>query len=514
LAERGVEALSNVRFDTSENAIRLEDAGQPGSVTWRLVSPYVFVGGKATAGVQLGAGASAAWRYSAEGDSWQTVAEISEDGHRTLEASIDDIVSPRGHPTYEFRLQLVLTGDAQATEVAMESDIQTSVLSLPELEVGTNPVLYTDDNEGERDVRITHQWLERAEWHPPSSPAEAIRPNDGATVAGTRVSFEWSAAEAPDGDSIVDYHFELSRHADMRWPLSPNFERLTSLTASRGKPEWTVPYVGLLNPNTAYYWRVRAKDAKGVWGPWSATFEFQARAPGVPLDLRLEPNETGSLVLHWCANPQGDKASSYKVYGSNEKGFSASDTPYPVFRGRGFCQTMDQFEGKPANAPDAGLIETSSNLLTTLRQTHLPVVGPELDMPNANCAYYRVVAVSEAGIESGPSDYAEVRRPFIWNHPNPIASVGEPYQWEPALVRSIGDLRCRRSKKSSYNAAFWDREEHGFVNKSLPPGLSQDPVTGMISGRPTEAGEFELSFVVSDQFGKTREFSFAIRVES
>jgi hypothetical protein len=362
-------------------------------------------------------------------------------------------------------------------------------------------------------VRVVHQWLERTDWHPPSPPAEAISPRDGETVAGTLVSFQWSAAEDPDGDQIADYHFELSRHADMRWPLSPNFEKLTSLTASGGKPEWTVPYVGLLNPNTTYYWRVRAQDAKGVWGTWSETFKFQARAPGVPLDLRLEPNQSGGLVLQWRANPQGEKASRYKVYASNEKGFSASDVEYLVFRGKGFCQTMEQFESKAAGAPDAGLVKTPPNLLATVCETQLRVVGHELDLPKANCAYYRVVAVDEAGMESGPSDYAEVPRPFIWNRPNSNAKVGEPYQWKPEVIRSIGDLRCRRSKTSSYNAAFWDREEFKFDPASLPPGLAQDPDTGVVSGDPTEAGEFELEFAVSDQFGKTGDFSYAIQVE-
>ena len=42
------------------------------------------------------------------------------------------------------------------------------------------------------------------------------------------------------------------------------------------------------------------------------------------------------------------------------------------------------------------------------------------------------------------------------------------------FIRSIGDLRCRASRKSSYNAAFWDREEVSLTAAGLPEGLSLD----------------------------------------
>jgi len=93
-------------------------------------------------------------------------------------------------------------------------------------------------------------------------------------VAGSQITFRWVPATDPDDDHIVDYHFELSEYPDMRWLFSPNFEKLISRTASRGRAEWTVPYVGLLNPGTNYYWRVRACDENKVWGPWSRPSSF------------------------------------------------------------------------------------------------------------------------------------------------------------------------------------------------------------------------------------------------
>jgi len=137
-------------------------------------------------------------------------------------------------------------------------------------------------------------------------------------------------------DAIADYHFELSEHADMRWPLSPNFEKLLSRTAFRGKARWTVPYVGLLNPDTAYYWRVRARD---------------------------------------------------------EKGFTASDIERQVFRGKGFVRSMEEYEKKRNDAPDAGMVKTPANLIARAAEPSLRVVGADLKLPSTNKAFYRVVAI-------------------------------------------------------------------------------------------------------------------------
>lgn len=163
---------------------------------------------------------------------------------------------------------------------------------------------------------------------------------------------------------------------------------------------------------------------------------------------------------------------------------------------------MEEYENKSSDAADAGMVTTASNLIARVSDTSLRVVGPELDPPNTNRAYYRVVAVDDTGYCSGPSDYVEVPRPFIVTPARQEAKLGQPYHHKLRVIRSIGDLRCRRSDRSSYNAAFWDREVHTFTPVNMPPGLSLDAKAGIIKGTLQKTGTFDVAVDVSDQFGK------------
>src|SRR5262249_28752925 len=153
-------------------------------------------------------------------------------------------------------------------------DLQMAPLALPAMSVGENKFVYTDQSPGGRKVRITHEWVERSASRPPEAPPAPVFPAERGETEGTNLVFKWTAPSNPDGDPISDYHFELSDRQDMKWPLSTNFSKLISHTADRGKAQYSLPQDGLLVPDRQYYWRVRAKNEKGVWGPWSSTWSF------------------------------------------------------------------------------------------------------------------------------------------------------------------------------------------------------------------------------------------------
>ncbi|HUT33932.1 MAG TPA: hypothetical protein VNE39_10645 [Planctomycetota bacterium] len=436
------------------------EEGKTGTIVWAIRSPYVFVGGRLEA-----EGADAKLELSWDGKSW-----------REAGGSLDALFPPGGPARYECQLRCQLAGAARLKRLAIVADVQMAPPSLPAMGVGQNTFVYTDQSSGERKVRITHEWVERSASKPPEPPPSAISPPDGGESNGTDVVFEWTPPKDPDGDKIADYHFELSARADMRWPLSMSFYKLISRTADKGKAQYALPHPGLLTPDRKYYWRVRAKNGKGVWGAWSRTWSFTPRGTAPPVDVALDFDQNrGVGTLRWKPNPAGRRPTKYRVYGSDEKGFSVSDEPYQVNVGI----SKELASPFPANF----MCETPA--------TELAVVGMDVRQPNANKAFYRVVAVDEQGKRSGPSDYAAAPRPFLFSTPPAAAKVGAEYRYQPVAIRSLGDLRMR-VVGGKETVSFWDIEKPRFALQKGPAWLKSDNATGALSGTPDAPGKAEV----------------------
>jgi hypothetical protein len=293
------------------------------------------------------------------------------------------------------------------------------------------------------------------------------------------VVFQWQPAVDPDGDAIDDYHFELSPRADLKWPLSMTFAKLISRTRDAGSAQYTLRAPGELNPDTRYFWHVRAKDSQGVWGPWSETWSFTPRGPAPPLSVTLQFDREKELgVLRWQKNPLGRKPVTYRVYASDEKGFSISDEPYRVL----------------ASGADGDLFP--ANFLVETPATELTVVGAGLELTGANRAFYRVVAVDESGHRSGPSDYAAAPRPLIHSNPVTVARAGAEYRYDVLAIHSLGDLRTRTVNGKAIEN-YWDVEKPRFRLEQGPAWLSVDESTGRMSGKPDRPGRSEVTVAVT-----------------
>jgi hypothetical protein len=453
-------AASVTGVQTKEGEL-IAEGGKTGTVVWLIRSPYVLVGGRLET---QGSGAKFA---------------LSWDGKVWLEAgpNLDKFFPPAGPARYEYRLRCELAAGAHLRHLGIVNDLQMAPLALPAMVVGDNHFVYTDQSPGERQVRITHDWVERSASRPPDAPATPIFPPDQGEAEGTQLVFRWPAPTNADGDGIADYHFELSERPDMRWPLSPTFYKLISKTADRGKAQYTLPHGGLLAVDRPYYWHVRAKNAQGVWGPWSATWRFTPRGPTPPIDVTLAMNrDRGTGVLRWKPDPTGRKPATYRIYGSDEKGFTISDTPY-------------QAVGGVSKAVSA---HRPANFVTEVSATEAAVIGAEIHLPNANRAYYRVVAVDEKGNRSGSSEFAEAPRPVLWSRPVTAAKVGLEYRYALAAIRSLGDLRTRVvDGKETMN--YWDIENPRFALQQGPPWLKIDEHTGVLSGVPDRPGRVVIT---------------------
>jgi hypothetical protein len=195
----------------------------------------------------------------------------------------------------------------------------------------------------------------------------------------------------------------------------------------------------------------------------------------VEVTLEQAKGADGKGILRWQANAAGRKPVKYRVYGSDEKGFSVSDEPYR--------RNAGQSRDLPAQAPANFVAETSN--------TELVVLGVGADLPNANRAFYRVVAVDDRGKRSGPSDYAAAARPFIYSKPPDAARVGTEVKYQVSAVRSLGDLRLRIVEGKEV-ASFWDIEKPRFVLVQGPAWLRIDENTGVLRGVPDAAGKMDV----------------------
>jgi hypothetical protein len=205
------------------------------------------------------------------------------------------------------------------------------------------------------------------------------------------------------------------------------------------------------------------------------------------LDIAVEYDSEKNLgVLRWAPNPTGRKPVAYRIYASDEKGFSVSDEPFQVAGGL-YDIDKNAAGESPTRFPANFLIETPA--------AELPVIG-DVELAGANKAYYRVVAVDESGNRSGPSDFAAAPRPVIFSKPVTQAKTGMEYAYEVRAVRSIGDLRMRmmNGREATH---FWDAEKPRFRLEQGPAWLKLDAASGCLSGKPDRPGRAEVHISVS-----------------
>ncbi|MBL7223818.1 MAG: hypothetical protein ISS72_08195 [Candidatus Brocadiae bacterium] len=455
------------------------EKGKTGTIVWTMSSPYVFVGG----------------RIEAEGKGLKFL--ICHDGKawRPAGGNLDRFFAIVGPAHYRYQLKCQLEAGAQLSKVAIINDLQMAPMALPEMVVGENVFTYSDQTPGERKVRTTHNWVERSTSKPPPAPPAALNPPDGGESDGTDTVFQWTAPKATDGGRIGDYQFELSRRGDMKLPLSMDFYKLISRTADASvvrdkdgnianatvKSQYTLPLPGLLTPDQKYHWHVRAMNDKGVWGPWSKTWSFTARGVACPVEVTPDYDEAkGVGTLKWKANPVGKRPAKYRVYGSDEKGFTIGDQRYQSTVGVSKKEMADWNPWFPANF----VAETAA--------TELVVMGCDVDLPAANKTYYRVVAVDEQGKRSGASDYAAGPRPIIYSRPVLAAKVGTKYRYQVRANRSLGDLTARM-RGNNQVSGYFDIERPRFALKQGPAWLKIDAATGVLSGTPRAAGRAEVA---------------------
>jgi len=239
-----------------------------------------------------------------------------------------------------------IVGWRSAPQAEGHEHLQMAPLALPGMVIGNNRFTYTDQSPDTRMVRLTHEWVERSASRPPEAPSEPIFPHAGGRERRDRLRLQWKPAPDPDGDRIADYHFELSARADLKWPLSMSFAKLTSRTSDAGQPRYTVPGAGLLNPDREYFWHVRARTTRvcGDHGPRRGTSLRADRRLHDTFTLEFDSARTRG-ILRWAPSPTGRAAVAYRFTPAT----SRASPPTTSLRGDDGCAPSNCLPSSPAN---------------------------------------------------------------------------------------------------------------------------------------------------------------------
>ncbi|MEA2062969.1 MAG: transglutaminase-like domain-containing protein [Gemmatimonadota bacterium] len=279
-AEDGIEPAIHVRQERKEGQLSSAMA------MFSVRTPYTIIGGNLKAKVYRGTtdrdGISVRFSKHPLGADRERVWEAPEGvtGSMDVDVDLDELLYPegeRGRHIYSVRFQFSEgEGSESPTHTGVESiematDIQCAPNSLPALALGKNIIRYRDETPGPHKVKITHIWRERTDNHPPRPPKNAKYPKDGSVVKTLAPLFKWTAARDSDKkDRIDNYCITISFDPQCRWPIATALLKETGA----GKPEWKLSD-GWLNGDTTYYWRVKSRDSRGVWGDWSPVFRFK-----------------------------------------------------------------------------------------------------------------------------------------------------------------------------------------------------------------------------------------------
>jgi len=265
----------NIRKDT-EGRYRIYPslAGAKSEIILFSESPYPIVG--ATISFRLSKNSSDQFFVwcSVLNKKWQPVPVKINDGEQVVLLDLDSILNPVNTPAInkinikiELRAGKELT-DIWLSDICLEADVHLNRNALPALSVGRNEIKYWAETEGE--AKIVHGWKESSESVPPERSEQAVFPKDNQKLSLDNLQkLKWANVLDTNKGGLSGYRVQVSYEKNMTVPVSTNFDQFVN----GENAEWVIPDGWLLKGHT-YYWRVRARNAWGVWGKWSDVWSF------------------------------------------------------------------------------------------------------------------------------------------------------------------------------------------------------------------------------------------------
>ena len=323
--------MNNVNYSFSQHKIQPALSNTLGQFSLKSVSQFPLVDGKIYAkGLLNDAGDSIRIRVSFDNISWQTVYTLTNGNDICTIDLAAFIKTNQTLSKYNIYIacDLFVTSNANETvltDLKLDLDYQISRFLFPSLSLGNNKIQINSNNINNSNVLCNIFWREYYNNVPPQAPSFPIYPANGSVINKTDVPFRWQQINTDlEGDSIVEWQFQLSEYPDFRNVLANNFDYHSLSTEKNNAYFYT--YFDTLNSantffnhNAIYYWRVRLRDTRNAWSNWSNTWNFRVRAPMAIENLHFEISKTDStkLNLRWKRNELDSLTTKYRVLNTN-----------------------------------------------------------------------------------------------------------------------------------------------------------------------------------------------------
>lgn len=364
------------------------------------------------------------------------------------------------------------------------------------LRAGENNLVYTDSSPS-RSIRIDVD-AEPEQLTLPSIPEASLSPRARAKIPESHLRFEWPGAH---GDRIAGYHFQISLFPDMRYPLSPTFDRLvrTDQTKTTNNTiEFTLPWRGMLPVNKMLYWRVRPFDDSLLAGAWSEVNSFQVTGPGAPQDLKTT-EQGGKIILTWKPANYGSSPTRYELHMSDLEGFMPMNKPHRILG------LSDQEAGKRCwtDVCATSWPVAPSTFVSSTRETRMVFSKSTLtDKLKKRVAHWRVIAVDAEGSQSCPSPQGHLRTPMLVP-PDIIVLPPGNITYRLPVINTRGRVLAG---PPDYYLGTWSQPKLNYAIQPMatqpPSGWKMDPTTGVIRGTLTPREQVALQVSVQDHYGQ------------
>jgi len=240
--------------------------------TYSIIDPYVSSGS-----IMIPADAESAFAVGATFWANDALEIISSQGPTNSGLMKPNVCGPDGVSTVTFPMPFLGTS-AAAPQVAgfaaclLSSDPGLSVNKIRHLIESHAVDLAAPGRDNMTGYGRVNSW---------ALPPVLISPEDGSTVDSFTPTFTWNTV-----DGATEYQIQVSK--------KPDFKKKLVICENVDTNTYTA--IKKLPPHKKYYWRVKAKDANGEWGPWSDVWSFSTPKPGdIGTPILVSPEE-GSTV--------------------------------------------------------------------------------------------------------------------------------------------------------------------------------------------------------------------------